>query len=87
MPITRLFTLWLMIMSTYLMSFQKKRTKGESDYLLVHEFMVSPLGIWAIEDKLTHQLIGCIRLEQYNAKVASAEVGYFYIMLTGGKVS
>lgn len=57
--------------------FPEKRTKEESDYLLVHEFMASPLGIWAIEDKLTHQLIGCIRLEHYNAKVASSEVGYF----------
>ncbi|EIQ82210.1 UNVERIFIED_CONTAM: GNAT family N-acetyltransferase [Streptococcus canis] len=57
--------------------FPNTRTKVESDYLLVHGFMKAPLGVWAIEDKLTHQLIGSIRLEHYDAKTASAEIGYF----------
>ncbi|MDV5977079.1 UNVERIFIED_CONTAM: GNAT family N-acetyltransferase [Streptococcus canis] len=57
--------------------FPEKRTKAESDYVLVHGFMLSPLGVWAIEDKQTHQLIGSIRLEHYDAKTNSAEIGYF----------
>ncbi|MGT2935335.1 GNAT family N-acetyltransferase [Streptococcus castoreus] len=57
--------------------FSKKMTKQESDYLLVHGFIKNSLGIWAIQDKMTGQMIGAIKLEKYNPKKASTEIGYF----------
>ncbi|TWT12098.1 GNAT family N-acetyltransferase [Streptococcus sp. sy004] len=52
-------------------------TQKESDYLLVHDFLKHPLGIWAIEDKQNNQLLGSIRLEKINPEEKRAEVGYF----------
>lgn len=44
---------------------------------LVEAFMRKPLGIWAIEDKKTGQMIGSIRLENIQQQARQAEVGYF----------
>lgn len=53
------------------------QTRVTSDYLAVHAFMKNPLGIWAIEDKESQQMIGVIRLEHLMPKQKSAEIGYF----------
>lgn len=52
-------------------------TIEETTSLLVQTFMRSPLGIWAIEDKETGQLIGCIRFENIDERAREAEIGYF----------
>lgn len=52
-------------------------SRPESDYLMVHYFMKEPLGVWAIEDKKSHKMIGCIRFEKIDVKHSSAEIGYF----------
>lgn len=52
-------------------------SQEESDLLLVHDFLKSPLGIWAIETKLSGQLVGAIRLEKISLAERRAEVGYF----------
>ncbi len=39
--------------------------------------MRQPLGIWALEDKETGQMIGSIRLENIRVDELSAEIGYF----------
>ncbi|MTB64798.1 GNAT family N-acetyltransferase [Streptococcus sp. zg-86] len=50
---------------------------AETTNLLVHTFLKSPLGIWAIEEKETGQMIGCIRFENIEEKKKEAEIGYF----------
>ncbi|MFV0792685.1 GNAT family N-acetyltransferase [Streptococcus pyogenes] len=57
--------------------FPEQKTKAASDYLLVHSFIKFPLGQWAIDDKATHQVIGSIRIEHYDAKTRCADIGYF----------
>lgn len=57
--------------------FPRTVTKFESDYLLVHEFLKNPLGIWAITDKQTGQLLGSIRLEKLDWAKRRAELAYF----------
>lgn len=57
--------------------FPESMTKSESQYLLTHAFMKEPLGVWLIQEKKSHKMIGAIRLEKYDAKAASAEIGYF----------
>lgn len=57
--------------------FPVQATFEESQRLLVHTFMKEPLGIWAIEDKKTHKMVGCIRLEAIKEEEKSAEIGYF----------
>lgn len=52
-------------------------TIEETRGLLVQAFMRSPLGIWAIEDRETGQLIGCIRFENIDERAKEAEIGYF----------
>lgn len=39
--------------------------------------MKEPLGVWAIEDKKSHKMIGCIRFEKIDLNRSSAEIGYF----------
>ena len=51
--------------------------RHDSDYLLIHSFMKEPLGVWAIEDKKSHKMVGCIRFEKIDFKDLSAEIGYF----------
>lgn len=36
--------------------FPVQTSKKESDFLLVHSFMKEPLGVWAIEDKVSHKM-------------------------------
>ncbi|EAO78607.1 acetyltransferase, GNAT family [Streptococcus agalactiae H36B] len=43
--------------------FPVQTSKKESDFLLVHSFMKEPLGVWAIEDKVSHKMFGVIRFE------------------------
>lgn len=50
---------------------------AETINLLVHTFMRHPLGIWAIEDRMTGQMIGCIRFESIDEREREAEIGYF----------
>lgn len=57
--------------------FPLKATKQESDYLLVHGFLKSPLGIWALEEKQSGDLIGAIKFDQLDLSEKWAELGYF----------
>lgn len=57
--------------------FPSLATREESDFLMVHYFMKEPLGVWAIEDKKTRKMIGCIRFEKIDVNHSSAEIGYF----------
>lgn len=57
--------------------FPLKASKQESDYLLVHGFLKSPLGIWALEEKQTKQLIGAIKFDKLDLSEKWAELGYF----------
>ncbi|EHJ53362.1 GNAT family N-acetyltransferase [Streptococcus macacae] len=57
--------------------FPLQATSKESDFLFVHYFMKNPLGIWALEEKNSHKMIGAIRLENIDQDRCSAEVGYF----------
>ncbi|MGT2951528.1 GNAT family N-acetyltransferase [Streptococcus cuniculi] len=61
--------------TTYIMP--SRMTIEETTDLLVHTFMRSPLGIWAMEDKETGQMIGCIRFESIDEREREAEIGYF----------
>ncbi|HEL0551498.1 GNAT family N-acetyltransferase [Streptococcus equi] len=63
--------------SHYQFVFPKRMTKDESDFLMVNAFMKEPLGVWLIEDKTSHSMLGSIRLEKYDKQQASAEIGYF----------
>ncbi|MFV8212002.1 GNAT family N-acetyltransferase [Streptococcus pluranimalium] len=45
--------------------------------LLVSQFMMNPLGKWAIVDKVTEKLIGAIRFENTENRHRKAEIGYF----------
>ncbi|MBF0788226.1 MULTISPECIES: GNAT family N-acetyltransferase [unclassified Streptococcus] len=60
-------------------------TIEETGSLLVQAFMRSPLGIWAIEDKETRQMIGCIRFENIDERENEAEIGYFLHRVFWGK--
>ncbi|HFI0292170.1 TPA: GNAT family N-acetyltransferase [Streptococcus suis] len=51
--------------------------KKEAADFLVSQFMKAPLGIWALEDRKSGQLIGAIRLEKLNEQSKQAEIGYF----------
>ncbi len=51
--------------------------KATSDELLVETFMRQPLGIWAIEEKNSRQLLGIIRFEKLDTRSRQAEIGYF----------
>lgn len=53
------------------------KTKKESDYLLVHSFLKSPLGSWAIEEKTSQTLIGAIRFEKIDFYNKKLEISYF----------
>ncbi|MGT2771819.1 GNAT family N-acetyltransferase [Streptococcus marimammalium] len=53
------------------------KTKEESDFLMVHTFMKSPLGNWAIEEKTSQTLIGAIRFEKIDFYNKEIEISYF----------
>lgn len=48
-----------------------------AETLAVHSFMKTPLGVWAIEEKLNQKMIGVIRLEKIDERKRTAELGYF----------
>lgn len=50
---------------------------AETRQVLVTTFMVAPLGIWAIEEKVSGDMIGCIRFEHLNERTVETEIGYF----------
>lgn len=57
--------------------FPVQTSQKESDFLLVHSFMKEPLGVWAIEDKVSHKMFGVIRFENIDLSKKTAEIGYF----------
>ena len=57
--------------------FPAVKTQAETDYLLVHYFMKEPLGIWAIVDKESQELVGAVRFENLQVQNKVAELGYF----------
>lgn len=52
-------------------------TRAESDYLLTHAFLKAPLGIWALEDKLSGELLGAIKFDKLDPVEKKGEIGYF----------
>lgn len=48
-----------------------------SEYLIANYFMKNPLGIWAICDKETNEMIGSIKFERMDEIKKEAELGYF----------
>lgn len=65
--------------------FPIRAKKAESDYLLTHAFLKNPLGIWALEDKLSQELIGSIKFDKLNLAEGWAEIGYFVKKMHQGK--
>ncbi|EHJ55666.1 hypothetical protein HMPREF9318_01501 [Streptococcus urinalis FB127-CNA-2] len=63
--------------SDYPFVFSDDVDRNTSDFILVHSFMKKPLGVWAIENKVTHTMIGCIRFEKIDSQNLTAEIGYF----------
>lgn len=57
--------------------FPHQASLAESDFLLVHYFMKNPLGVWALEHKQTHKMIGAIRFDKLDLTAKVAEIGYF----------
>lgn len=57
--------------------FPRPSSRKESDELLVHSFMREPLGIWAIEEKASQQMIGVVRLEKLDERLRQADLAYF----------
>ena len=49
----------------------------ESQHVLANYFMKYPLGIWAICDKSSKQMIGSIKFEKVDEIKNEAELGYF----------
>ena len=50
---------------------------AETQYVLANYFMKNPLGVWAICDKETNQMIGSIKFEKLDEIKKEAELGYF----------
>ena len=50
---------------------------AETQYVLANYFMKNPLGVWAICDKKTKQMIGSIKFEKLDEIKGEAELGYF----------
>lgn len=57
--------------------FPMRANRDESDYLMVHGFMKNPLGVWAMEEKLSGRLVGAIKFDDLDFSGKSAELGYF----------
>ncbi|WP_057491322.1 GNAT family N-acetyltransferase [Streptococcus orisasini] len=57
--------------------FPHQASLAESDFLLVHYFMKTPLGVWALEHKENHKMIGAIRFDKLDLTAQTAEIGYF----------
>ena len=49
----------------------------ESQYVVANFFMKNPLGVWAICDKESQQMIGSIKFEKLDEIKQEAELGYF----------
>ena len=50
---------------------------SETQYVLANYFMKNPLGVWAICDKETNQMVGSIKFEKLDEIKKEAELGYF----------
>ena len=50
---------------------------SETQYVLANYFMKNPLGVWAICDQETNQMIGSIKFEKLDEIKKEAELGYF----------
>ena len=50
---------------------------AETQYVLANYFMKNPLGVWAICDKETNQMVGSIKFEKLDEIRGEAELGYF----------
>ena len=57
--------------------FPSQASMEESQFTLANYFMKEPLGIWAIADKKTDYMLGCIKLEKLQTVSRQAELGYF----------
>ncbi|KXT76620.1 Ribosomal-protein-S5p-alanine acetyltransferase [Streptococcus sp. DD12] len=57
--------------------FPSRQDPDEVSYLMAHNFIKNPLGIWAIASKTNDDFWGIIRLENIQVSKRTAEVGYF----------
>lgn len=57
--------------------FPTESSLQESEYVIANYFMKNPLGIWAICDKETNEMIGSIKFEKMDEIKKEAELGYF----------
>ncbi|WP_314006801.1 GNAT family N-acetyltransferase [uncultured Streptococcus sp.] len=57
--------------------FPTQASLEESQFTLANYFMKSPLGVWAICDQKTQQMIGSIKFEKIDEIKKEAEIGYF----------
>lgn len=57
--------------------FPTEASLEESQYVIANYFMKNPLGIWAICDKDSGEMIGSIKFEKMDEIKKEAEIGYF----------
>ncbi|MBK4774291.1 GNAT family N-acetyltransferase [Streptococcus rubneri] len=57
--------------------FPAQASLEECRYVLANYFLRNPLGIWAICDKQSEQMIGSIKFEKLDEIKREAELGYF----------
>ncbi len=57
--------------------FPTQASLEESQYALANYFMKSPLGIWAICEQESQEMIGSIKFEKIDEIKKEAEIGYF----------
>lgn len=57
--------------------FPTESSLQESEYVIANYFMKNPLGIWAICDKETNEMVGSIKFEKMDEIKKEAELGYF----------
>ena len=57
--------------------FPSLATLAESQFALANYFMKQPLGVWAICEPTSQQMIGCIKFEKLDEIKKEAELGYF----------
>ncbi|KXT84025.1 Ribosomal-protein-S5p-alanine acetyltransferase [Streptococcus sp. DD11] len=57
--------------------FPTEASLQESQYVIANYFMKNPLGIWAICDKESQEMIGSVKFEKIDEIKKEAELGYF----------
>ena len=65
--------------------FPSQASLQESQYVIANYFMKNPLGVWAICDKDSQQMIGSIKFEKLDEIKEEAELGYFLRMDCWGR--